>query len=129
MTHSKRARKSRITLAFAGITAGMLALYVPVAEATSTHPAGTGGYTVRVSTGTAPSKAMRLALRACAPVPKPSRQICHSLALRPAFGDVPAGLPVVRECLTEARAEGERYGAAHGRAYLTGCLQGNVLTP
>lgn len=126
---SKRARKSRIGLAFAGITAGMLALFAPVAEATSTHPAGTGGYTVHVNAGPAPTKAMRTALRVCAPAPKNLRQLCHSLALRPALGDTPAGLPVVRECFTEARSEGKRYGAAHGRAYLKGCLESSVLNP
>jgi hypothetical protein len=107
------------------ITGALIALFAPTAEASTTHPART----VHVVSVPAPTKAMRTALRLCAPAHKQARQACHSLALRPVIGDIPKGTAIVRECFGQARLEAEEWGAKHGRAYLKGCFEGNIQTP
>lgn len=109
---SHRTRRSRMGLAFAGITAGFLALFAPTADAG----------TVRVP------QHMRTAVVACQAAPVKVRKACQSLYLRPRLGDVPTGRRAVAECYAMARDE-HRPGTRPWGRYLTGCIRGNLRTP
>ena len=124
MNKPTRKRFPRITLAFAMITSGMIALWAPNAQATSDRP-----HTVHVVTAPEPTAAMRKAMRVCAPARAKDESACHSLYLRPKIADIPAGRVIVAECIGAAELEGEEWGKAWGLTYLGDCFRGNIETP
>jgi hypothetical protein len=128
---NKRARRtgrirSIITLALAGIGAGMLALLAPTADASPTYPART----VTVVSQSKPEALMRAAVRRCSVAPKSARQVCWSLYIRPESSRYPSGKAVVAECIHNARVEARDWpGKGVFETYVEGCFEGNVETP
>lgn len=130
---SKKLRRSRIGITFAGMTAGLLAIafsLTPSAQATTTPHTDDHTSTVRVVSPSSPEAFMHTAVRRCTPAPKNVRRACWSLYLRPAFRDIPSGRDIVAECFGAAKAEAHDYpGPRTWSEYLRGCILGNIETP
>lgn len=130
---NKSAKKNRNRLAWAAITAALLAAaftLTPTAQATPAPHTGDRTRTVHVVSPSSPEAFTRAAVRRCATAPKNVRQACWSLYLRPAFGDIPSGRAIVAECYGAAKQEAKDYpGPRTWADYLRGCILGNIETP
>ena len=102
----------RIMMAFAGITAGMLALWAPNASA--------GSHTI--------PQRMVNAVVECAPAPRSLEDNCQALYLRPHYAGYIDGKAEMEECFTMA-SEDYRPHSRGWNVYLGKCFRSAILRP